>query len=164
MTLIVGDCSLRQTHDQSCTRGGMRGDLRLEEDVLWFEIAVDDLGLLQYRQRVEKLSGEDADETRTESSERVLLDELIQVVGEELKDEAEMRVVDEGVLESQHVVLVVLVPLVVDLYATSLAEHSEEGQTELTNSRIVTSIILCWKYAGLFLTTLTATISCVLRF
>ena len=34
----------------------------------------------------------------------------------------------------------------------------------LTNSRIVTSIILWLKYAGLFFTTFTATISCVFMF
>lgn len=41
---------------------------------------------------------------------------------------------------------------------------SYSGEDVLTNSSIVTSIILWLKYAGLFLTTLTATISCVLIF
>jgi hypothetical protein len=94
---------------------GKEKDARLEKDVLGLEIAMNDLGLLQHRQSVEELSGEDAHERGAEPAERVLLDELIEVVGEELEDEAEMRVVDKRVLEPKHVVLVVLVPLIVDL-------------------------------------------------
>ena len=126
---------------------------------------MDDLGLLKNRQGVQELGGKDADEARTETSERVLLDELVEVVGEEFEDEAEVRVVDEGVFEAEHVVFVVLVPLVVDLRAGGSGLSAERGtKARRTSSRIVTSIMLCWKYAGLFLTTLTATISCVLRF
>lgn len=117
ITLIVGDWSLRSRDpgQPSVRAESAKGHARLEKDVLGLEVAVDDLGLLEDSEGVEELGGEDAHEARAEPAERVLLDEFVEVVREELKDEAEVRVVDEGVLESEHVVLVVLVPLVIDL-------------------------------------------------
>lgn len=48
-----------------------------------------------------------------------MLDQLIQVDTKKFKDKAEMLPVDEGVFESQKVVIVVLVELSVELKALS---------------------------------------------
>lgn len=71
-------------------------------------------GLVQDSKSVKKLCCKDADERRRQAAEGVLLDELVEVDGEELKDEAEMSVVDELIFEPQQVVLVRVVPCVVE--------------------------------------------------
>lgn len=95
-------------------RGGR--DSPLEKDILGLQIAMNDLGFLEDHQRIQQLRREDPNEAGAEPSERVLLDEFVEVVGEKFEDEAEVRVVDKGVLESEHVVFVRGVPLVVDLW------------------------------------------------
>ena len=95
---------------------------------------------------------------------------------------------DEGVLEPQQVVVVVLVKLRIELLRSVSAAHSCDtyhrkrpaartkiklegenkrdapGGGERTKSSTETSIILWLKYAVRFLMTLTATTSCVFRF
>jgi hypothetical protein len=124
---------------------------------------VDEARVLEDGERVEELRGEDLDELDGEPLELVLLDELVQVRGQELEDEAEMVLVDERVPHAQDVVLVVRVAVLVQLWDTSAWAQSECGWS-LASSRMVTSIMLWLKYAGLFLTTLTATISCDFTF
>lgn len=111
---------------------GENGNSRFEQDVFGFQIAMNDLGLLQHGQGIEELRRKDANETRTETTERILLDELVEIVGEELENEAEVGVVNEGVLEPKHVVLVVLVPLVVDLRGK---QPSQYRLFELTDAK-----------------------------
>jgi hypothetical protein len=77
--------------------------------------------------------------------------------------------VDERVSEAEDVVLIMDVPRVIKLEeripGQQLATRREGmNHHQRTNSNMVTSIILWLKYAGLFLTTLTATISCVFIF
>ena len=86
-----------------------------------------------------------------------MLDEFIQVGGEQLEDEAEVVPVDERVAQPQNVMLVVRIELLVELSRVRACTITRgRGRT---SSKIVTSIILWLKYAGLFLTTFTATTS-----
>ena len=98
---------------------------------------MNEAGLVEHGERVEELLGEDANERRAEAAERVLLDKLVEIGRQELEDEAQVRKVDERVLEPEYVVLVRRVPRVVEL------DVSRVGTTARTSSRIVTSIIDC---------------------
>ena len=110
---------------------------RFEQNVLWLEITVDQTGLVEHRERVQELLGEDADERGAEAAERVLLDELVEIRRQELEDEAQMAAVNEGIAQAQDVMLVVRVPGAIEL------PHQLNVRRSLTSSRIVTSIIDC---------------------
>lgn len=69
----------------------------------------------------------------------------------------------EGIAKTEDVVFVLWIALIVQLHRCQKYTPRQIKQVR-TSSRIVTSIILWLKYAGLFLTTLTATISCVFIF
>jgi hypothetical protein len=88
---------------------------------------MNDLRLIQNAQSIQQLRRKHPHERSREASERVLFDEFVKVVGEEFEDEAEVGLVDEGVFESEHVVFVVLVPLIVDL------QRGEGGGGEVEN-------------------------------
>lgn len=77
-----------------------------------------------------------------------------------------MVLVNEGIPQTENMMFVMRIALVIQLSITvSLCSPLEVRRNRLlTSSRIVTSIILWLKYAGLFLTTLTATTSCVFMF
>lgn len=62
---------------------------------------MDQPGLVQETQAVEKLLSKHTNKRRAEAAELILLDQLIQVDTEQLKNETEMLTVDEGVLQSQ---------------------------------------------------------------
>ena len=55
------------------------GYARLQEDILRFQVAVDEARVLQNGQRVEKLRHEDLDELGAETLELVLLNQLVEV-------------------------------------------------------------------------------------
>ena len=92
-----------------------KGNLRFEEDIFRFEVAVDESCILEDGEGIEKLSHEDFDELGAETLELILFDEFIEVGGEELKDETEMISVDEGVAETEDVVLVGGIEVLVQL-------------------------------------------------
>lgn len=76
-----------------------------------------------------------------------------------------MASVDERVAKPQNVMLVLGVTRIIQLVeCLHQGEEIFKSSRMRTSSKIVTSIILWLKYAGLFLTTLTATISCVFIF
>lgn len=54
-------------------------DLLLKQDVLRFEVAMDQMGLIQKAQSIQQLLREDTHESRAEASELILLDELVEV-------------------------------------------------------------------------------------
>ena len=58
---------------------------------------MNEAGLLEYRERVQKLRREDLHELSTETLELVLLDKLVQVGREELENETQVVFVDERV-------------------------------------------------------------------
>jgi hypothetical protein len=74
-----------------------------------------------------------------------------------------MLSVDEGVFQSEEMVVVILIELRVELHNNQLGPQKEQ-RVGPTRSRTDTSIILWLKYAVLFFTTLTATTSCVFKF
>ena len=76
--------------------------------------AVYDGGLPEHDERLRELLEEGADEVHGEAAELVLLDEFVQVDGEQLEDEAEVVLVGEVVEQAQHVVAVVRVVLRVE--------------------------------------------------
>jgi hypothetical protein len=75
---------------------------------------VDDRCSLEDRQGCEELGDEDAHEVRGETAKLILLDELVEVDGEEFKDEAQVSAVDKVVGEANKVVGVVGVVLLVE--------------------------------------------------
>ena len=78
---------------------------------------MDQARVLEHGERVEELRGKDLDELRAEALELVLLDELVQIRREQLEHEAQVVPVDERVTQTQDVVLVVRIALVVQLFA-----------------------------------------------
>ena len=89
----------------------------LEEDVLGLQVAVDEPRLVQQGQAIQQLLCKDPDQGGAEAAELVLLDELVQIDAQQLEHQAQVLAVDEGVLESQEMVVVVLVQLGVELAA-----------------------------------------------
>lgn len=79
------------------------------------------VSLVQKAQRVQQLLCKDADEGRAETSELVLLDQLVEVDAEQFKGKAEVLAVDEGVLQTEEVVVVVLVVLAVQLWRVKIS-------------------------------------------
>lgn len=75
---------------------------------------------VQEGETVQKLLGENPDQCGTKTPELVLLDQFVQVDAEKLEDQAQMLPVYKCVLESQEVVVVVLVELGIELVAISI--------------------------------------------
>lgn len=74
---------------------------------------------VQEGQAIQELLGENPDQCGTKTPELVLLDQFVQVDAEKLEDETQMLPVDERILESQQMVVVVLVELRVELVIVS---------------------------------------------
>lgn len=70
---------------------------------------------VQEAQGIQQLLCEDADQCRTQPTELVLLDELVEVDTEELKGKAEVLAVNEGVLQAQQMVVIILIVFAVEL-------------------------------------------------
>ena len=140
-------------------------DVRFEKDILRLQITVYQTCILQDSHGVQKLCHEDLDQLRAQALELVLLDELVQVGRKQLEYETEMVLVNEGIPQAENMMFVMRIALIIELSITvNLRLIRDVGGKLLTSSRIVTSIILWLKYAGLFFTTLTATTSCVFIF
>lgn len=92
-----------------------------EQNVLGFQIAVDQSRLAQQAQAVQELLSKDAHKSGAQTSELVLFDQLVKVDREQLEDQAEMLAVDKSVLEPHDVVVVVLVHTAVELFLVELA-------------------------------------------
>ena len=58
---------------------------------------MNEAGLLEYRERVQKLCRKDLHELSAEALELVLLDKLVEVRRQQLEDEAQVVFVDEGI-------------------------------------------------------------------
>ena len=76
---------------------------------------MDQPGLVQEAETAQKLLCKDANESGAQPPELVLLDQLVQVDAKQLEDETEMLSVDEGILQSEQVMIVVFVELAVQL-------------------------------------------------
>lgn len=70
---------------------------RLKQDIFRLQVTMDQPRFVQDRERIEQLGRKDAHEAGAQTSERVLLDKLVQIRREKLKDEAEMLAVDERI-------------------------------------------------------------------
>lgn len=86
-----------------------------EQNVLGLQITVDQSRLAQQAETVQKLLSKDSHESGAKTSELILLDQLVQIDREELKHQTQMLPVDERVLESHDVMIVVLVHTAVKL-------------------------------------------------
>jgi hypothetical protein len=80
---------------------------------------VDQAGLVEEGQAVQKLLGKDAHEGGAEAAELVLLDELVQIDAEQLENQTKMLSMDKRIFQSQKMVVVVLVELGVELCRVS---------------------------------------------
>jgi hypothetical protein len=74
--------------------------LLLQENVLRLQIAMDQFRFVQQTQAIQQLLRKYSYKRSAQSSELILLDELIQVHREQLKDQAQMLFVDECILQS----------------------------------------------------------------
>lgn len=118
---------------------------------------MDQLRLAKQRKTIDQLLCKYAHKCGRQSSELILLDQFVQVNAEQLENETEMLPMNEGVLQSEQMVVVVLVHLLVQLFP---CQHAfPQLSMCLTRSSTETSIILWLKYAVLFLITFTATTS-----
>lgn len=86
-----------------------------QKDVLRFQVAVNQMSLVQKTQRIQKLLREDTDERSAQASELILLDQLVKVDTEKLKGETQMLTMNESILETEEVMVIVLVVLAVQL-------------------------------------------------
>ena len=82
----------------------------LEEDVLWLEVTVDDVAPLQEVQRDGDGVSKTPRESRSEPGEVVLLDEVVEADGQELRHDARVVPEDEAVPDVNHVGGVGLIP------------------------------------------------------
>lgn len=73
------------------------------------------LRLIQNRQCIQQLRREHLDQLCAQPTKGVLLDEFVEVGGEELKDETEVGFMDECVPQTEDVMFVVDVPGVIKL-------------------------------------------------
>lgn len=123
---------------------------------------MDQPGILQHGQTLQELLCEDFDQLRTETLELILLDELVQIGRKAFKDQTQMILVRKRLDHPDDVMRVVWIVLAVEL---SMSVTNPVPKLDpRTSSRIATSIFDWFRYAGLFFTTLTAMISCVLMF
>lgn len=70
-------------------------NLRPEKDVFWFQIAMYQPRLLEDRQGVQQLGGENLHELCTQPLELILLDQFVKVGGQKLKHQTQVTPVDE---------------------------------------------------------------------
>ena len=102
---LLGQTEVGQ-HDMS-----VRGN----KDVLRLQITMNQVSFIEKTQRIQQLLRKDANQGCTQSSELILFDQFVQVDAEEFECQAEMLSVDEGILESQEVVVIVLVIFTIEL-------------------------------------------------
>lgn len=90
-----------------------------EKDVLRFEIAVYKPRLAQQTQAVKQLLRKDPHEGSAQASELILLYQFVEIDREQFKHKTQMLPVNEGILEPQNVVVVVLVHTAIELQMVS---------------------------------------------
>jgi hypothetical protein len=78
---------------------------------------------------------EHPDQRCTEAAELILLDQLVQIHAEQFEDETKMLAMNEGVLQSQKVVVVILVHLLVQLQVVSGRCLASEWSTDQIKDR-----------------------------
>ena len=71
-----------------------------KEDVLWFQVTMDDSGLFEQAQGIQYLGQELMDQAMAEALVLVLFEQFIQVDGQQLKDNAQVATEYEGVLHA----------------------------------------------------------------
>lgn len=71
--------------------------------------------LVQKTQRIKKLLREDTDERSAQAAELILLDQFIKVDTEKLEGETQMLTMDEGIFQTEEVMVIVFVVLAVQL-------------------------------------------------
>lgn len=76
---------------------------------------MNEMSLVQKTQRIQKLLRKDTDKRGAQASELVLLDELVKVDAEKLEGETQMLTMDKGILQTEEVMVIVLVVLAVQL-------------------------------------------------
>ena len=79
---------------------------------------------LEDRQRIQQLGGKDFDELSAQPTERVLLDELVEIGREEFKDKAQMAFVNKRIAEAKNVVLVVGIVILVEHFQYCDLHHT----------------------------------------
>jgi hypothetical protein len=81
------------------------------------------VSLVQKTQRIQKLLREDSDERSAQASELILLDQLVKVDTEKLEGETQMLTMNESVLQTEEVMVIVLVVLAVQLQVKETYEQ-----------------------------------------
>jgi hypothetical protein len=80
---------------------------------------MDQMRLVQQAQSIQQLLSKHADEGGTESTELVLLNELVEVDTKQFESKTQMLTVNECVFQAKQMVIVVLVILAVQLWGIS---------------------------------------------
>lgn len=76
---------------------------------------MDQVSLVQEAQCIQQLLRKHPHEGRTQTPELILLDELVEVDTEQLKCQAQMLTMDEGVFQPKEMMVIILVVLAVEL-------------------------------------------------
>lgn len=100
----------------------------LQKNILGFQIAVYQARFVQEGQAIQELLGENPDQRGTKTPELVLLDQFVQIDAEKFKDQAQVLPVYKGILQSQEVVVVILIKLSVQLVAVSIMYSERRNQ------------------------------------
>lgn len=79
MTLMVGDCRLEYKSVKSDHVERKRVISRFKQDILRFEIAMDEPRILQHSEGIQQLRHKYFDQLSTKTLELVLFDELIKI-------------------------------------------------------------------------------------
>jgi hypothetical protein len=86
-----------------------------QKNILWLQIAMDQMRLVQQAQGVQQLLSKHSDECSTQSTELVLLNELVEVDTEQFERKTQVLTVNKCVFQTKQVVVIVLVVFAVQL-------------------------------------------------
>lgn len=84
-----------------------------EQDIFRLQIAVYQFRLSEQSQAIDQLLRKHAHQCRGQSTELILLDQFVEIDAQQFEDKAQMLPVNKGILQSQEMVVVILVHLLV---------------------------------------------------
>lgn len=84
---------------------------------------MNEMSLVQKTQRIQKLLREDTNKCSAQASELILLDQLVKVDTEKLEGETQVLTMDEGILQTEEMVIIVLIVLAVQLWGGEIGEQ-----------------------------------------
>lgn len=83
---------------------------------------MNEMSLVQKTQCIQKLLREDTNKCSAQASELILLDQLVKVDAEKLEGKTQVLTMDEGILQPEEMVVIVLIVLAVQLRGGEIGE------------------------------------------